>query len=451
MTNTNKLLSLIIVSVVLLGCSARNKAYNQTQKVYANKDAYKVENFIHSNDEVTLVLSFSGGGTRAAALSYGVLEGLRDTHININGKDVRLLDEVDIISSVSGGSFTAAYYGVHGESTFDSYKETFLYHDVTDDLTSIVLSPVHWFSKKTRTREAENYYQSHIFDDSTFSDIPKEEAPFIIINATDISTGTRFSFTQEYFDLICSDLNAYSVSSAVAASSAVPLIFSPVVLENRDDCVIHNEHSPIFDASNYRNRNAQASIAHYRDKEQTQYLHLADGGITDNLGLLAIYEIMEYLRQNESHRLMPRNQQGKIKPLVIISVDASTNPDIGIANSVEPPSIKQTVDAITDIQLHRYNDSTKDLMIEAMDEWASDASIHGEVATPYFIEISFNKTMSSDARFSLNQIRTDFKLVNKDVDLLIDEGNQQLTQDRVFQDFINAQTLVTHRTEHSDN
>ncbi|MFA0349908.1 patatin-like phospholipase family protein, partial [Vibrio sp. 10N.222.55.C6] len=90
----------------------------------------------------------------AAALSYGVLQALRDTNIEIDGETVNLLDEVDMISSVSGGSFTAAYYGIYGDQIFEDYEETFLYHEVSKDLFSILLSPTYWFSYATRTDKA---------------------------------------------------------------------------------------------------------------------------------------------------------------------------------------------------------------------------------------------------------------------------------------------------------
>src|SRR5439155_23633235 len=55
-----------------------------------------------------VILAFSGGGTRAAAFSYGVLEFLRRTEVvGPQGNTVRLLDAVDVINGVSGGSFTA--------------------------------------------------------------------------------------------------------------------------------------------------------------------------------------------------------------------------------------------------------------------------------------------------------------------------------------------------------
>ncbi len=48
----------------------------------------------------------------------------------MDGKTRRLLDEVDGISSVSGGSFTAAYYGLFGDRIFIDFEEKFLKRDV---------------------------------------------------------------------------------------------------------------------------------------------------------------------------------------------------------------------------------------------------------------------------------------------------------------------------------
>jgi NTE family protein len=62
------------------------------------------------DSDVMVALFFSGGGTRAASLSYGVLKELADTRVNTPTRSYRLLDKVRAISAVSGGSFTAAYY-----------------------------------------------------------------------------------------------------------------------------------------------------------------------------------------------------------------------------------------------------------------------------------------------------------------------------------------------------
>ena len=71
-----------------------------------------------SSDDLLLMLAFSGGGTRAASLSYGVLEELARTPVGAAPAQHRLLNDVGMISSVSGGSFTAAYYGLYGDRIF---------------------------------------------------------------------------------------------------------------------------------------------------------------------------------------------------------------------------------------------------------------------------------------------------------------------------------------------
>src|SRR5678816_2160365 len=74
------------------------------------------------SEDLLVVLAMSGGGTRAAALGYGVLEELRRTEVMVNGTKRRLLDEVDVISAVSGGTLPAAYYALRGEKTFEEFE-----------------------------------------------------------------------------------------------------------------------------------------------------------------------------------------------------------------------------------------------------------------------------------------------------------------------------------------
>ena len=89
-------------------------------------------------------MTFSGGGTRAAAFAYGVLAALRDIEVEFDGRPRRLVDEIDGISSVSAGSVTAAYFGLHGMATFDTFPERFLYRNVQGALTRRFLAPWNW-------------------------------------------------------------------------------------------------------------------------------------------------------------------------------------------------------------------------------------------------------------------------------------------------------------------
>ena len=102
------LFSLSLTSMVALaGCASRpiNEPIAQVDPRSGYRP-YLLIPKIPNNDQQTLfVLSFSGGGTRAAAFSYGVLEELRRTEIVIDGQSHRLIQEVDIITGVSGGSF----------------------------------------------------------------------------------------------------------------------------------------------------------------------------------------------------------------------------------------------------------------------------------------------------------------------------------------------------------
>ena len=61
-------------------------------------------------------LALSGGGYRAAAYHIGSLRTLHRLGV---------LDKVDVISSVSGGSITAAYYALHKDN-YEDFEEGFI-------------------------------------------------------------------------------------------------------------------------------------------------------------------------------------------------------------------------------------------------------------------------------------------------------------------------------------
>jgi NTE family protein len=84
--------------------------------------------------DTAVILSFSGGGTRAAALADGVLRGLAKIEIPSARGPVRLVDQIDVISSVSGGSVTAAYYALKGYQGLDVLERDFLRQDVMSRL-----------------------------------------------------------------------------------------------------------------------------------------------------------------------------------------------------------------------------------------------------------------------------------------------------------------------------
>ena len=153
------------------------------------------------------------------------------------GRELRLLDEVDLISGVSGGSFTAAYYGLFGDRTFQDFEQKFLKKNIQGELRNqILFNPANWsrlFSPYfDRSDLAAEYYDKNVFEGATFADLARSPGPMILINATDMVYGTRLTFIQDAFDIICSDLSAFPVARACAASSAVPILLTPITLKN---------------------------------------------------------------------------------------------------------------------------------------------------------------------------------------------------------------------------
>ena len=202
------------------------------------------------SEKVFVVLSFSGGGTRAASMSYGILEALQAITLPVTStaqeqekasSQRTLLDEVNVIMSVSGGSFTAAYYGLHGKNIFfKDFRKEFLLRDVQGALIWRLMNPFNWprlfsarFDRFFPSDLAQEYYDEVLFKGATLGrHDQKKKVPLINILATDAVEGISFSFLPSQFNLICSDYNRFPVSRAVTASSALPGPFSPIVLKN---------------------------------------------------------------------------------------------------------------------------------------------------------------------------------------------------------------------------
>lgn len=384
---------------------------------------------------LSLVLAFSGGGLRAAALAYGVMLELQETQINHRGETRPLLADVKVISSVSGGSFTAAYYGLFGDQLFEQFEADVLNQDLERAIADRVFTLRHLFSNNSRGAAAAAVYSDYIFGDRRFADMRRDDAPLILINASDLSSGARISFVQDFFGLLCSDINSFPVAKAVAASAGVPLVFEPVVLENFDDCDV----TPILSrlkqispkAGGREIRLAAASLTKLAtQKERYRYLHLVDGGITDNLGLRSIYEqvalyggigpfLADMGRRSDTHS-------------VLISVDASVDSSIGIGEVATEPRVDQTINAVTDIQLHRYNASTIELMREEFSRWHSELSRKGSRVEPYFVDVALSEYPDMSVAESLNKIPTTLKLSPEQVSLLIDAGRRLLRENPEF-------------------
>ena len=183
-------LSSVVALLLLLG-SCATRQVNPPIAKYDPGSRHQFQRHWHRGDQKDLVvLAFSGGGTRAAAFSYGVLETLRSIEIvTKTGHKTRLLDEVDVITGVSGGSFTALAYGLYGEKLFDDYQARFLKRNVQGELTARTLNPLNWGALSStgwgRSELAAHLYDEILFNGATFADLYGAGGPMIAVSATE--------------------------------------------------------------------------------------------------------------------------------------------------------------------------------------------------------------------------------------------------------------------------
>ena len=446
-------LCIIFCGLFLSACSITSPKMNKSLKSKSNSALSSAPRHQRSED-LSLFMAFSGGGTRSAALSYGVLKKLRDTKISIGNKQRRVLDEVDLISSVSGGSFTSAYFGLFGDAIFRDFEKKFLKRQIQTELLNLSLfNPRSWIrlapSLYERSDLAADFYNRTIFKKKTFADL-RPDAPFIVINATDLSLGQGFAFTGYHFSWICSDLNSYPISRAVAASSAVPVLFSPITLENHaGNC----QFSPIVWDVQRRNRNKvhnkqkryidALKVKNYRDNKQLKYLHLVDGGVADNLGIRSILDIISFHNDSMWNAMKTYGMQ-KTKKMVFISVNAASFQNTTIATTKLAPSTVDVIDTTTTIQSNKYNSDTIDLLRSRFPTWKKQIQESRCRENPgkdcakiefQLIEINLEDLKPAEIK-ELGIVPTSLELPSETVDLLQNAGIKLMQRSKGFKEFV---------------
>jgi NTE family protein len=432
---------------LLAGCATRpvNPPLAQVDRASGYRMA-STPGAAQSRDDTFMVLAFSGGGTRAAAFAYGVLEELRSTLVTIDGKPSRLLDRVDVITGVSGGSFTALSYGLYGEELFDVYEQRFLKRNVQGELIARFFSPVNWASLWSngygRSELAAQLYDDVLFDGATFADLARRPGPFIIVTATDISTGSRLGFVQGEFDVICSDLSAVHLARAAAASSAVPLVMSPVTINNYAGRCGYREPewmTAMRDVA-HASRPAGRALARIKELESFQdsvhrpYLHLVDGGLSDNLGMRAVLEAMESIEASAAYRRSRRIDA--LKRIVVVVVNSLSVPKTNWDESERPPNDLMILLKATGVPIDRYSYEAVELLKDIVARWqtirrlrhegvlanGADKALASAADVPdielFAINVSFDELPPGAERDYLNDLPTSFALSGEQVDRL---------------------------------
>jgi NTE family protein len=424
-----------------------------------------------SEDDMLVSLAFSGGGTRAAAFSFGVLKGFSRTTVIDRGRPAQLIDRVDFVTAVSGGSVTAAYFGLKGSAALADFRERFLLRNAEEALnTAINLIN---FSRAlaggaNQDVPLRNWLDANLFEGATFRALRTERRPRVWINATDIYNRTPFVFGKTAFGALCSDLADYPVAGAVAASAAVPLAFAPVVLQNYPERCRASLPEWITRAAG--NVNAPPllhafarGVRSYRDPAM-KYVKLLDGGLVDNFGLSGFTISLE--SAEAPYQPMSRAEAVRLRRILFLVVDAGRGPQGDWAGRLQGPSGVELVDAVTSAAIDASVRASYTAFKVTMNAWrdglvrwrcalpaAEVARLRGERGhwnchdVKVFVgRLAFDQLDSARAA-RLNAVPTRFVLPAATVDDLVAAGEDALAASPTFAAFRRSMAAAPPRQE----
>lgn len=279
-------------------------------------------------------LGLSGGGYRAAVYHLGTIKKL---------KELGILSDIDVISSVSGGSITSGLYGLYGEN-FEIFEERLIKgvkHNIVNSMFKsrsflglavafvlilgltvyLLFTPAAWMSSLViliflilfirhqfkllpLSKILENLYDQFFFDHRKLSDLSSR--PIIAINSTNLETARQFTFSKTYMGdstyanggfgdkKIQFSGDKFPLARAVAASSCVPFVFVPISISKK----------------------------YFSNPEDTNLISpkLVDGAVYDNQGI---------------HKLTQRKSKFGCQTIIVSDADTETEGKGKYRNTIE--------------------------------------------------------------------------------------------------------------------
>jgi len=443
--------ALLVLFAMLQGCDYVRPIPNQPLNQWDPTAGYRFRNLTPPNtnntDGLLIFATFSGGGTRASTLAFGALRELALHQITWEGQQKLLLDELDIIFALSGGTFTGGYYALHGDRIFHDFEARFLRKDWESELKARVLkSPGNWIRLWSpyfgRAHIMAELLDESLFEGHTYGDlITRNQRPWLIIHASDMATLSRFEFQQQQFDMICSDLSKLPIAWASASSAALPLVLSPISLKNyAGQCGY--QLPPWLGAAKKKGGIAGQranELLSYQDLEKRPNIHLLDGGLSDNLALRGLIEGASVMGGLE--RLLKEGNVKQVRKLVVLSVNAETSPDVLEYRSDHIPVISNAMGAMVDLPINRYSFDTITLLRQGVEKTrvqlrttprAADSPFAPD-ADVYFINAGLSEVADPDERRSLMNIPTTLYLTDPQIDQLLLAASRLIRNDQEFQ------------------
>ena len=279
-------------------------------------------------------LALSGGGSRAIAFHYGVLETFHELGID---------KKINVLSGISGGAVVAALWNLFSQdwTLFSRKIEWILDNGFEKSLGRrlLALNRICDFLKLgINPDHLSAIFDEHLFDGIKLTDIPS--TPFLILNATELKEGVNFKFSKEicgsYKDGGCQS-GDLRLSQAVAYSASFTAFFSvkkfmmpngkKVFLTDGGayDCLGANALMPGKGASSILAQNCESLI--FSDASFPFQKNRKNMDFSIANGLYGAY--LTSSNRNRSliyQQLFLLNQQGLIPHLGVIKMDSS-HPD----------------------------------------------------------------------------------------------------------------------------
>jgi len=449
-------LSCLLAALSLSACSTTRPWSNEPlaarEAVVYDGRAQLIDS--NRNPDLLVVASFSGGGSRAAAFAHAVLTELQRETFLWQGRPTNLAAEIDVVAGVSGGSVAAAHLALHGiDESLRRFPDEFLAVDFQALLIQSMLSPANlmrstspWFGRGHVLAEA---FDDLLFKGATFSILAEHPGrPYLMIGATDLSTGADFDFTSEQFARLCSSIDSVPLAFAVAASSAVPVLFSPLTLQNHSRLCAERGEAAVAqppeagDSARVRMIKQELNAV---GRPERRAIHLVDGGIADNLGTR---RITDYVAQAGGIGPVLRalglvEEGGKPVPrrIVFITVNAEREVVLKMDASDEVPSTLAVLDALVYAGLGRYSKETSLVFSDAVAQWRREIQSTpglGSDADIYAIELKLTNVGDVALQERLLNIPTTFRISASQLDSLREAAKLSLAASTEFQRLRNS-------------
>jgi NTE family protein len=253
--------------------------------------------------------------------------------------------------------------------------------------------------------------------------------------------------------VICSDVSSYPVPRAAAASSAVPVVLTPITLRNyAGSCglKIPKELERILQEQDTTKRQFHHvnNMRPYFDSKKKKFIHLVDGGVADNLGLRSALDRVllfgDFWSTLKFHKLENTHK------VVFIIVNAETEVDKSISLFDKLPGVGAMMSSYSSIAITRYNFETVMLLRESFSRWTREVRENRCADKPvstetgecgdinfYLVEVKFDALKDESERSYFKQLPTSFKLKPEVVDELRQVAGRILNESPEYKKLLN--------------